>query len=82
MCLDPYDVIRLFPNLLPQYLPDDSSSSDNQTTPMGNRDSDKSLQALINYLTEVFETKMWKIWYNYMFGFKLLVEGFVRFWVS
>lgn len=51
---DPYDVIRLFPTLLPQYSQDDSNSNDNQITKSQNRDFEKSLPALIEYLTEVF----------------------------
>ncbi len=55
--IDPYDVIKNFPNLLPQYSFDDISSdgsSDGQSsTRVQNRDLEKSLPPLIEYLTEV-----------------------------
>lgn len=50
---DPYDVIRLFPSLLPQYSQDDSPVSDGPSGKIGNRDFEKSLPALIEYLTAV-----------------------------
>lgn len=48
---DPYDVIRLYPNLLAQ---DDSSITSSPSSQKNqNRDNEKSLLALITYLTEV-----------------------------
>lgn len=52
---DPYDVIRLFPNLLPQNGPpvsDDPVQSEGPPK-FQNRDQEKSIVALIEYLTEV-----------------------------
>lgn len=50
---DPYDVIRLFPNLLPQQARDTASSTDKNTMKLEDRDLESGLLALIEYLTEV-----------------------------
>ncbi|XP_065215173.1 vam6/Vps39-like protein [Planococcus citri] len=51
---DPYDVIRLFPNFLPQNGPPGSEDSTPSEGPpkFQNRDQEKSIMALIEYLTE------------------------------
>lgn len=59
---DPYDVIRLFPDLLPQQT---SGSEPHETTgDLSERELEAGLLALIEYLTEIrlkmhMETQVW-----------------------
>ncbi|XP_054260195.1 vam6/Vps39-like protein [Macrosteles quadrilineatus] len=50
---DPYDVIRLFPMLLPQQARDEPKSSDKSSVKLDDMDLENGLLALIQYLTEV-----------------------------
>uniref|UniRef100_A0A1B6EG03 Vacuolar sorting protein 39/Transforming growth factor beta receptor-associated domain-containing protein n=2 Tax=Clastoptera arizonana TaxID=38151 RepID=A0A1B6EG03_9HEMI len=50
---DPYDVIRLFPNLLPQQTREDSSSAEKVNPKLEDKDLENGILALIQYLTEV-----------------------------
>lgn len=47
---DPYDVIRLFPDLLPQSSPPTSQESHENLT---DSEKENGIQALIDYLTEI-----------------------------
>lgn len=47
---DPYDVIRLFPDLLPQSSPSTGQESHENLT---DAEKENGIQALIDYLTEI-----------------------------